>query len=86
MLVGGTRGVGGTHGAVARGMSKQKKRVPRVAKLTLPGGTALVDVESGILVGVSHDGAPERTSSGGDAFDELRSPPRARPSSKLFRN
>jgi hypothetical protein len=78
--------VGGTHGAPARGMSKHKRPVPRVAKLTLPGGTALVDVESGILVGVSHDDARERKSSGGDAADEPRSRPHARPSSKLSRN
>ena len=68
------------------GMSKQKGPVPKIAKLTGTDGAALVDVESGILVGVGNDVELPRASSRGDALPERRSQPPSRPSSKLSRN
>jgi hypothetical protein len=67
-------------------MSKQKGPVPKIAKLTGTDGAALVDVESGILVGVGNDVELPRASSRGDALPERRSQPPSRPSSKLSRN
>jgi hypothetical protein len=67
-------------------MSKQKGRVPKIAKLTGINGTALVDVESGILIGASNDVHRERPSSRGDALAKRRSQPPRRPNSKLSRN
>jgi hypothetical protein len=60
--------------------------VPKLAKLTGTDGTALVDVESGILVGVSIDVEHEPPSSRGDALTERRSQPPSNPNSKLSRN
>lgn len=67
-------------------MSKKDGRVPKMARLTQAGGTALVDFESGILVGVTNDLDLERTSSRGDALADRRSQPPLRPTSKLTRN
>jgi len=67
-------------------MSKRNEGLPRVAKLTRPGGTTILDVESGIFVGVNNDAPPERPSSRDTADAERRSQPPGSPSSKLPRN
>jgi len=67
-------------------MSKRDRRVPKIAKLTGPNGTLVVDVESGMLVAVSNDLDAQRISTRAYPAPEHRSPPPGSPSSKLSRN
>ena len=67
-------------------MSKQKGRVPRISKLTGTDGTAVVDFETGILIGVSNDALPARTSPRSDDSVERYWQPPTNPNPKLTRN
>ena len=58
-------------------MLKQKRVMPRLAKVAVAGGTVVVDVESGLLVGGSTDVERERARS---------QPPPSDPSSERSRN
>jgi hypothetical protein len=63
-------------------MIKHKGATPRLAKVTRADGTVVVDVQTGLLVGVSADVERERTSS----LTERRSQPPGDPTSKRLRN
>jgi hypothetical protein len=64
-------------------MLKQKRAMPRLAKVAMADGTVVVDVESGLLVGGSTDVERERTRS----LSERRSqPPPSAPSSEPSRH
>jgi hypothetical protein len=63
-------------------MQKRKGTIPRLVKVTMADGTMVVDVESGLLVGVGSDVERERSSS----LTERRSQPPGEPSSKRFSN
>jgi hypothetical protein len=63
-------------------MQKRKGTIPRLAKVTMADGTMVVDVESGLLVGVGSDVERQRTTS----LNERRSQPPEEPSSKRFSN
>lgn len=67
-------------------MSKQKGRVPRISKLTGTDGTAVVDFETGILIGVSNDVFPAQTSARKDDSVEHYWQPSSNPNPKLSRN
>lgn len=68
-------------------MSQNKGRVPRISKLTGTDGTAVVDFETGILIGVSNDSLPERASPKEDPLPlDYRLRPPGSPNSKLTRN
>ena len=68
-------------------MSKHEGRVPRISKLTGTDGTAVVDFETGILIGVSNDALPARASSRSDDDSvELYWQPSSNPNPKLSRN
>jgi len=69
-------------GAAGRGMLKPKGAMPRLAKVTRADGTMVVDVEAGLLLGVSIDIERERSRS----LTERRSQPPGDPSSERFRN
>ena len=68
-------------------MSKQKGRVPKISKLTGTDGTAVVDFETGILIGVSNDDATlARTSPREEPTGERLWQPPSNPNPKLSRN
>lgn len=67
-------------------MSKRGGQVPKIAKLTGPSGTIVIDVESGILVSVSNEVDAKRIRSRSDTVAVRRSPTPRSLSSKLSRN
>jgi hypothetical protein len=68
-------------------MAKQRGRVPKISKLTGTDGSAVVDFETGILIGVSNDDAAlARTSQRDDSSAERFWQPRSNPNPKLSRN
>lgn len=68
-------------------MSKQKGRVPKISKLTGTDGTAVVDFETGILIGVSNDDAAlARTSPREEPTAERLWQSSSNPNPKLSRN
>lgn len=67
-------------------MSKQKGRVPKISKLTGTDGTAVVDFETGILIGVSNDAALARTTPRDEPTAERLWQPPSNPNPKLSRN
>lgn len=80
------RDANGMRGAPVGGMSKQKGRVPKLSKLTGTDGTAVVDFETGILIGVSNDSLPQRSSQEGALAADYRLQPPRNPNSKPSRN
>lgn len=67
-------------------MSKQKGRVPKISKLTGTDGIAVVDFESGVLIGVSNEAALEQAKPREEVVADHRWQMSSNPNPKLSRN